>query len=557
MTAPPRPGGPPPLRVVVVTGAPGAGKTEVGRRLVRRYRGPAALIDTDTAADVYPWRADERQYALIDRNLRALLASYREWGAEVVVVSGVMLPGRTLDRFADLLADPDLEWVFYGLRAGPGQLAARIRGDHKMQEADGRLAWGHLDAEVPGVPGVRLVDTDRLTLDGVVDAIAARDVADLAPRAVAPPVPAPSVSASPVPGAPTRRVTAEEAAAVCRAALAGAGFPARTAAATADDLVAAELTGRPSHGLLRVPEYLAEAAAGRLAPAARPRVRRTGPTTSLLLGADAPGAEVRRRLVAELSRAADLGPVVVGLRGAGHLGGLAPLGREVAERGLVLLGFVNFRGAGARVAPAGGTAGVWATNPVLLACPAPPGPPLVVDMSTSAAAEGAVRSALLAGRPVPPDLLTGPDGRPVTDPALLYTEPALAALLLLGGAAEHKGHALAALVEVLAGAVAGAGHAARPRGAGNGGLFVAFPVDALGRSAAAVGREAARLEAHLRAVPTVRGRPAARLPGRAPAGPAGTPDTLTVPAALWAELCALAGRPETRPTDPPTRRSLP
>ncbi|WHM37874.1 Ldh family oxidoreductase [Streptomyces sp. BPTC-684] len=522
------------VRVVVLTGAPGAGKTETGRRLVRRYRVPAALIDTDAIGDVYPWQADERLYAVLGRNLRACLDTYLEWGARVVVVSGVLLPGRTLDQFADLLADARLEWVFYGLRARPEDLAARILADTKVQEADGRLSWSHLDAEVAGVPGIRNVATHTLTLDEVVDRIAASEAADLPMGTVTP-------ATGRVRPAPDARVPQDEVLRVCGAALEEAGFPADVAFDTAAELIAAEADGQASHGLLRVPEYVAAAAAGELSPTARPTVHRTSARSVVLDGQRAPGTLVRRHLVAELGRAEAGGPVVVGLRGSGHLGRLAPLAREVAARGLVLLGFVNFCGAGRKVAPAGGTDGRWATNPVVLACPAPPGPPLVVDMSTSATAEGAVRSALLSGKSLPPGLLIGTDGHPVTDPRLLYSDPPRAALAPLGGIASHKGHALAAMVETLAGAVAGAGHAAAPLGPGNGGLFVAFRADALGTSTAAIGTAVAELERHLLDTPTAGDGAPPRLPGRS-ARPSPRHGDLAVPGGLWQQIQELAAR---------------
>ncbi|WP_128378876.1 Ldh family oxidoreductase [Streptomyces cavernae] len=532
-----------PTRVVVITGAPGVGKTEAGRRLVRRYRCPAAFIDTDSMADVYPWRADERTYSLISRNLRACLASYREWGARIVVISGVLLPGRALDPLADLLTDQGLHWVFYGLRATAGELAARIRSDTKVQEADGRLSWAYLDAEVPTVPGVQQIDTSGTPLDTVVDRIAEAEAAGLPACTVRlgpGSSPRPSPWRPPATGPTGVAVAAVEAAGLARAALVAHGMSETTAMETARELVAAELAGQPSHGLLRVPEYVASLDAGETDPRAEPVVHRTGPASVLIDGRRAPGTVVRRSLVAELARATAGTPVVAGLRAAGHLGRLGSLAQEVARHGLVLLGFVNFCGAGRKVVPSGGTTGFWATNPIVLACPAPPGPPLVVDISTSAASEGTIRAALLAGRKVPAGLLVGPDRTTVTDPGLLYRDPPGAALLPLGGVAAHKGHALAALVEVLAGIVAGSGHAAAPQDEGNGGLFVAFPVTSLGQSEQAIAEAVAALERHLGARPAAPGDAPPRLPGRARPRQQPVGGELTVPAQLWQRIRELA-----------------
>ncbi|SEF23495.1 Malate/lactate/ureidoglycolate dehydrogenase, LDH2 family [Amycolatopsis pretoriensis] len=511
----------PAVRIVVLTGAPGVGKSEVARRLVRRYRVPAALIDTDMMADIYPWVAEPRTYELIARNVRACLAAYREWGARVVVIAGVLLPGRALDALGDLPADPGTTWIFYGLRAPASEIAARIHADTKVQEPDGRLSWSFVDAEVPDVPGVRLVDTGGVPLVEVVDRLAGAESRDLPPGSIRRPVPPPVGESV--------RVDVAQAEAACREALAGAGMPAPAAAATAADLVDAERRGQRSHGLLRLPEYLAAISAGELDPRATPIARRTGPSAVVIDGRRAPGVLVRAKVVAEF--AAGAGTVAV--RSSGHLGRLGPLGREVAERGLVLLGFVNYAGHGTKVAPAGASVGRWATNPLLLACPGGNGRPLVVDMSTSSVAEGRIRAALTAGKSLPPGLLTDPAGRPVTDAALLYTDPPRAAITPLGGPAPHKGHALAAFVEAMAGAVGGGGHVGQPGPPGNGGLFVAFPVTAFGRSASDVEDALARIEQHLRSVAP--GPDAPRLPGRAPASE-DLPDAVSVPVALWRSI---------------------
>jgi LDH2 family malate/lactate/ureidoglycolate dehydrogenase len=204
------------------------------------------------------------------------------------------------------------------------------------------------------------------------------------------------------------------------------------------------------------------------------------------------------------------------------------------------MGFVNYSGGGRKVAPLGGTTGRWATNPLVLACPAPPGPAVVVDMSTSAVAEGTVRAALLAGEKLADGLLRGDDGRWINDPAQLYTEPPGAALAPLGGPAEHKGHALSAFVELMAGVVAGSGHVGAPRAFGNGGLFVSFPVDGLGKTPAEVGEAVVLLEEHLRQSPLAPGRATPRLPGRAVAHSSRS-DLLRVPGDVWRAVGELAG----------------
>src|SRR6185437_3917033 len=101
------------------------------------------------------------------------LPGYREWGVRLVVLSGVLLPGRALDHFADLMADASMSWRFFGLRADEHELRRRVHNDVKYQGADERMSWAFLDEEVPRIPGVTLVDTTDLSVDEVVDALVA------------------------------------------------------------------------------------------------------------------------------------------------------------------------------------------------------------------------------------------------------------------------------------------------------------------------------------------------------------------------------------------------
>lgn len=514
------------MRVVAITGAPGAGKTEVARRLVTRAPAPAVVVDTDGIAGVHPFAVDERLYALIARNLRACLDGYREWGAEVVVLSGVLVVDGTLSHLGPVLDDPGIDWVCYGLVARPEQLAARIRGDAKFQDAEGRLGWLAVNDRIADIPGVRLVDTTGLGLDEVVDVIAEREFG----TAASPPAEVAGVV----------EVPATEANEHARRALTRCGVPGSLAADVVAELLDAELDGCPSHGLQRIPEYVAAVTNRNVVPDAEPEVCPVGSGSVVVEGRRAFGVRVRRVVAEQLCELTEHnGFAVVGLRRSAHLGRLRRIAEAVTARGLALLGFVNCGGAGQKVAPPGGAEGRLATNPLVLACPAPPGPPVIVDTSTSATSEGAVRVAAMHGRSLPPGLLLDRAGRDVRDPAALYRSPPAATIAPLGGSVAHRGYALSVGVELLAGAVAGAGVSdAGPPGFGNGGLFVAFPADVLGRSLAEIGADVARLERHLAGCPVPDGQAPPRLPGRRPPRPAAT--TVCLPATLWTDIRELS-----------------
>ncbi len=92
--------------------------------------------------------------------------------------------------------------------------------------------------------------------------------------------------------------------------------------------------------------------------------------------------------------------------------------------GLLLLATVNNGGAVQRVAPPGGLEPRLSTNPFCAGVPtADPDAPIVVDFGTSVVAEGKVRDYFISGRPVPEGWLLDHQGRPTTDPSVLYESP--------------------------------------------------------------------------------------------------------------------------------------
>jgi LDH2 family malate/lactate/ureidoglycolate dehydrogenase len=84
--------------------------------------------------------------------------------------------------------------------------------------------------------------------------------------------------------------------------------------------------------------------------------------------------------------------------------------------------------------------------------------PIVIDVSTGTVAFGKLRMAANQGEEVPEGWLIDGDGRSTTDPNTFFAQPQQSALLPLGGLQTgYKGFALGLLVDVLAGALGGAG----------------------------------------------------------------------------------------------------
>src|SRR6185295_12305282 len=89
-----------------------------------------------------------------------------------------------------------------------------------------------------------------------------------------------------------------------------------------------------------------------------------------------------------------------------HLGRIGHWAEMAVAEGLVALHFANVLSY-ARVAPFGGADGRFGTNPFCVGIPLPDEAPFMLDMATSAAAQGKLRVAHNKGDKVPFGLLGG------------------------------------------------------------------------------------------------------------------------------------------------------
>jgi LDH2 family malate/lactate/ureidoglycolate dehydrogenase len=245
--------------------------------------------------------------------------------------------------------------------------------------------------------------------------------------------------------------------------LSAAGADAQAAVIVAASLVASDLRGVRSHGAVRVPDYVAAIRAGRIAPAARSRVVLDQGPLLTLDGCSAFGQVAAGELADAVAAGTHANGICLGtLSGVAHVGRLGEWVERLAAHGFVALAWCNCGDPGGNVAPFGGAEPRLGTNPLAFAIPAAGRPAIVADFSTSVVAEGKVRLFKQAGQELPDGWIIDVAGEPSNDPQALYDG---GAILPMGG---HKGFALALLVEVLGGVLAGAGCASLGEAPGNG-----------------------------------------------------------------------------------------
>lgn len=316
-----------------------------------------------------------------------------------------------------------------------------------------------------------------------------------------------------------------------------AGAPEEIARLVADSLVASDLAGHASHGVIRVRQYLDSIASGDLDPAAEPVIVRETATVTMVDGRRGFG-QVAARFAMEVTieKARAQGLAATGMLDCEHVGRLGEWVEMAAEQGLIGLAFCNGGRPGGHVAPYGGAARLIGTNPIAAAVPVAGRSPVVVDFATSVVAAGKLRVARNRGQSVPEGWIVGPDGQPSTNPEDYYAGG------MLLPAAGHKGYGLSLLVEFLAGLLTGRGSPALPGFVrGNGVLFLVLSVEVF-RPPEAFLRDGAALCERAKTVPPAPGFDEVLLPGEPEHRMAERRQAEGIPVdeAIWAQLTAAA-----------------
>ena len=214
-----------------------------------------------------------------------------------------------------------------------------------------------------------------------------------------------------------------------------------------DTLMRAERDGSHSHGLFRLPAYVAALKSKKVNGKARPEVKKISPSIIKVLGNNALAPMVLKVGLPELIKLAkETGVAVLAITNSHHMAALWPETEAIAEEGLVGFACTSYKPA---VAPAGAIKPLFGTNPISFAWPRPGKTPVVYDMATASMAMGEVQVAKREGHKVPLGTGLSKDGKDTTDPGEIANG---GVLLPFGG---YKGSGIAMMVELLAGSLVG------------------------------------------------------------------------------------------------------
>jgi LDH2 family malate/lactate/ureidoglycolate dehydrogenase len=217
-------------------------------------------------------------------------------------------------------------------------------------------------------------------------------------------------------------------------------------------MLEADLQGSDGHGIFRLPQYVRRIQAGGVNPRPGIRIERERAAMALVNGDNGMG-HLAMRFAAEtaIQKAKTAGAAWVGVRWSNHAGPASLYARMPMREGMIGMYFAV--GNANHLPPWGGVEMLLSTNPIAVAIPAGSEPPIVLDMATTVAAFGKVKTKAQRGETMPEGWMVDREGRPLTDPKRMNE----GFLLPLGGhEGGYKGYGMALVFGILAGTLNGA-----------------------------------------------------------------------------------------------------
>ena len=195
-----------------------------------------------------------------------------------------------------------------------------------------------------------------------------------------------------------------------------AGSPPDIADAVARSLVLADLSGHPSHGVMRIPDYVSYIDEGLVDPRVRPSVKHATANAVFVDGHWGFGQITAAEAVAEVVKLAKAsGIAMAGVINCNHVGRVGEWVELAAASDVIAIMTVGGP-SDIVTAPFGGSETALSTNPMAAGVPAGSRDPMILDFATSAQAVGKIRIAQARGLPMPENSILDASGNPSTDP---------------------------------------------------------------------------------------------------------------------------------------------
>ncbi|MEJ7778470.1 MAG: Ldh family oxidoreductase [Daejeonella sp.] len=224
----------------------------------------------------------------------------------------------------------------------------------------------------------------------------------------------------------------------------------------ANVLIKADLRGIDSHGIARLSGYVRLWEKKRINTDPQIRIVHETPTTATVDGDSGLGLVVAPfAMQVAIEKAEKYGSGWVAVKNSNHFGIAAYHTMLALEKDMIGFAMTN---ASPLVAPTFSNERMLGTNPMCYAFPAGKYPPVIVDMATSAAANGKLEIAQRSGKTVPEGWIQDKNGNFSTDPHELKKGGSLLPLGSDKDHGSHKGFGLSATVDILSAVLSGANY---------------------------------------------------------------------------------------------------
>ena len=230
-----------------------------------------------------------------------------------------------------------------------------------------------------------------------------------------------------------------------------AGCSAEDAKTVAEMLVAAELRGISSHGVVRIKDYLGLWQKGRMNLSPNIKIVHEMPSTATVDGDNGLGVVVGNYAMnLAIEKANSFGSGFVAVRNSNHFGIAGLYTLMASKQDMIGLAFTN---ANALVAPTFGVERMLGTNPIAFSIPGKDEPTFTADLATTSVPRGKIELLEKEGKKAPLGLIQDAEGNETDDPSVLRRG---GTIIPLGGQSSSKGFCLGAMVDILSAVLSGA-----------------------------------------------------------------------------------------------------
>lgn len=245
----------------------------------------------------------------------------------------------------------------------------------------------------------------------------------------------------------------------CHKLLTSIGVKSQISKSVLSSLVNSDLCGHPSHGLMRLPSYIEKILNKNLLPNKLPTITHSDKTLLKVNGnwgfGQVSASFIVKKCIKKFSNTAIS---IATLNNTNHVGRLSDYSKVLAKNGFLSIIYSNLHGTSHIVSPYGGITRKLPSNPICYSLPYSKNYKkiFVSDFATSSLAEGKLKISYHKNKKVTGRHIIDYLGNITDDPKTFYTFP-FGSLLSFGGDSSHKGYCLSLAIDILAGALSGAG----------------------------------------------------------------------------------------------------